>query len=510
MEDENIASYILEDNGKPFDYVVFISNSFESSFLAELLCCIDEGSLAALATKINLENITCLVDSSTILDDLKSTLKLNERFLNEFGDEELDDVEEIDECCKGGTCTSEKKEDCCDVNGVCSKIANVKIDDIPTIKTEDCCDSGVCTTKVEGVTVVDCCSTGVCVPVVDVPVIKSEDCCSKGSCDAKITITTTTTTTTSDKEEISYSAPPQQGLLAAHIASLGASQQSSLHGSIRSLSSSRREKAVCCPDQGEKTCCSLVGSLVKSVKLDASIPAATAGATPIEETPVEEDDEDEDDSPLARKGDKPISLLLFEQLTFASTIIFNKTDLVEQEDLEFLEKLVLLINQNARILKTVDSNVRITDLFGAKSATIRSYQPTTEDRDGIFISNFYQRIPFHPQRLFNFIYSSADGKELNQQTLSGVIYLNGFLWLATDMKSNYTFEINSTYKLFSTGTAFYSTIDEKEWPQDPRKFTEGIVKCLLTDAELEEGPNGWESFVNPFAALLIQDEEDDE
>ncbi|EFA79044.1 hypothetical protein PPL_08514 [Heterostelium album PN500] len=452
LDVQNIESDVLtrfkENEPSPFDYIIFVSNSFESSFLAELLSCIDEGPLATLATKINLLNIVCLLDCASALVNLKSTQLLNERFKSEF-------------------------EDVCIVS--------------PDSHTHD----GAC-----------------CHP-------------------------STTSTSTNNNTVVGHQ-PNQtasQFLSVPLTPAALAASNSSLAGSNTSLSGSRK-KTVCCPDQGEVNCC-------QNLQRQQQQAAAAAAAN-------DNSNKESSSDKLVKKGDKPVSSLVFDQLTCASIIILNKIDLVEEDEVEFLSSLVKLINPNVKVLKTELAKVNvISELFGEPSMSVSNYQPVEKKMSGVFITHFYQRVPFHPERLFKFIFADAQAKKINSKTLSSILYLNGFIWLATDMKMNYSFEVNAGYELFTYGNQFYSTMSENEWPIDPAvkesidrdiklfkyqdrkseisivgvesksmtqaKFIEQLSKCLLTEQELSLGPNQWEStFINPFIAILPKEDDEDQ
>ncbi|GAM24156.1 hypothetical protein SAMD00019534_073310 [Acytostelium subglobosum LB1] len=431
LDEENIESAILSRADKitgalPFDNMVFVSNSFESSFLAELLSCIDEGALSKLACKINLLNIVCLLDCASTIVNLKSTQLLKDRFTKEF-------------------------------------------EEVSVVVTQDPTDK-----------------------VVHMPPPQMAQ---------------------------SLVVPLTQAQLAASAGAGGLSGSMGLSGS--------RKKTVCCPYQGEPNCCQNKKKEEEQQKRSEQITASA------------------DLENLVKKGDKPVCTLVMEQLTCASIVLLNKSDLVEEEEVQFLDSLVHLVNSNVRTIKTELSNVKAADLFVEPTAVVKNYQPIKQKMSSVFITHFYQRVPFHPERLFHFFYEDADAKRLNRKMFRKIVFLNGRLWLASDMANNYSFEVSPGFDLFTVGYPFYSTISQSQWPDDPaikesierdiklfkyqdrkteisivgieeKPFTEQVfidklTSCLLTEAELELGPNEWQSMRNPFLDILpVEDDASDD
>eukprot|EP01132_Coremiostelium_polycephalum_P003988 gene3988-4989_t len=462
LEENNLAKYILTTN---FEAFVFISNSYESTFLIELLSCIDEGNLAKLANKIQMGNIICVVDTSSILEDIKSKQVLGDRFQG------------LDLCCSTDVkCTSsigsssilcQQVDECCQQDGSCTNIPSNKlnatiIDDVDEDldTTDDCCKGGICTKS----------ATSSSNTVLETTTIKKNDndtndnCCKGGVCNKK--------------EDECCSAVDNE------------------------------DEMECCKDDqckiGSKrnsTCCSSTG----------------------------------EDFGLVKESEKGIAVLLFDQ-----------TDLISNEDLEFIKKLFGLIS-TSKIIITSHCRVNIDELF-EPSLNIRDHVEISAERKGVKIFKYYQRKPFHPERLFNFVYNSKNNKQqqsstqnvrpqLNKSNFKGVLYISGVFWLASDMENSFIFELMSGHDSLGLGK-FWSAIDESKWPEPIRNqiereiklfeyqdrkielsiigltddgynqdlLVEQLNKCLLTDDEIARGPNEWTTFENHFQSILKEDE----
>ncbi|HDX9590855.1 TPA: GTP-binding protein [Bacillus pseudomycoides] len=126
--------------------------------------------------------------------------------------------------------------------------------------------------------------------------------------------------------------------------------------------------------------------------------------------------------------------LLIDQIEFANVIILNKTDMLEQDDITELHKLLQKLNPEAHIIEATYSQVPLqtilnTNLFNYDKASqsagwIKELNSEhTPETDEYNISSFVYRRkrPFHPERLM---------KWLENWPLE-VVRAKGFFWLAS-------------------------------------------------------------------------------
>ncbi|MEH6889374.1 GTP-binding protein [Bacillus sp. JJ864] len=126
--------------------------------------------------------------------------------------------------------------------------------------------------------------------------------------------------------------------------------------------------------------------------------------------------------------------LLIDQIEFANVIILNKTDMLEQDDITELHKLLQKLNPEAHIIEATYSQVPLqailnTNLFDYEKASqsagwIKELNSEhTPETDEYNISSFVYRRkrPFHPERLM---------KWLENWPLE-VVRAKGFFWLAS-------------------------------------------------------------------------------
>ncbi|WP_242224094.1 GTP-binding protein [Bacillus cereus group sp. BfR-BA-01380] len=126
--------------------------------------------------------------------------------------------------------------------------------------------------------------------------------------------------------------------------------------------------------------------------------------------------------------------LLIDQIEFANVIILNKTDMLEQDDITELHKLLQKLNSEAHIIEATYSQVPLqtilnTNLFDYEKASqaagwIKELNSEhTPETDEYNISSFVYRRkrPFHPERLMRWL----------ENWPLDVVRAKGFFWLAS-------------------------------------------------------------------------------
>lgn len=227
---------------------------------------------------------------------------------------------------------------------------------------------------------------------------------------------------------------------------------------------------------------------------------------------------------------RTLAHLLTDQVEFANVILINKTDAVTEEELDEIRGIVRALNPKARVHETTQSQVALTEvldtgLFAMAEAeeskgwldSLAGHTPETLEYG---ISNFVYRArrPFHPERFQAWL----------RDHWEGVIRAKGMFWLATRMEiAGFVSQAGVLRDTRALGF-FWSAVDEAEWPQDAETLAElkGLMEgpygdrrteivligrdmdegelsakfdaCLLTDVELDKGPNAWAKLADPF------------
>ncbi|MGD6795399.1 GTP-binding protein [Metabacillus indicus] len=126
--------------------------------------------------------------------------------------------------------------------------------------------------------------------------------------------------------------------------------------------------------------------------------------------------------------------LLIDQIEFADVLLLNKTDLLEEEDVNELYGVLRKLNPDARILKTALSRVPLAEImdtnrFNFEKASQSAgwikelneeHVPETEEY-GISSFVYRRRKPFHPERFMNWL----------ENWPQDVVRAKGFFWLAS-------------------------------------------------------------------------------
>nr|WP_314495852.1 GTP-binding protein [uncultured Chryseobacterium sp.] len=158
------------------------------------------------------------------------------------------------------------------------------------------------------------------------------------------------------------------------------------------------------------------------------------------------------------EGDhRTIVNLLIDQIEFADVIILNKTDMVDSEEVDFLNAAIKKLNPGAKIIKSEFGNadpkeILNTGLFDFENAQYaagwqkelqsENHTPETEEY-GIGSFVFRNKRPFHPLRLWKF---------LNEDYPQGSLRAKGLFWLASrpDDALNYS-QAGGSFRLEKAG-----------------------------------------------------------
>lgn len=231
--------------------------------------------------------------------------------------------------------------------------------------------------------------------------------------------------------------------------------------------------------------------------------------------------------------------LLVDQMEFADVVVINKLDRVDREQLATVTALVKSLNPGAEIVYAEHGRVPLertmnTGRFDLQAAANRpgwaaamrgEALPETEEY-GISSLTYRARRPFHPERLM----------ALFQSEWPGVVRSKGFFWLAT--RHDWVGELSQAgAALTHQAAGFWWAAGHTELPEDAEtrasieaEFVEPwgdrrqelvligldldhadlrrrLDACLLSDAEMALGPEGWRNLPDPFPAWTLEAEE---
>ena len=232
------------------------------------------------------------------------------------------------------------------------------------------------------------------------------------------------------------------------------------------------------------------------------------------------------------QDDRCVVDLLVDQIEFADVIILNKTDLVTSEQLEQVTGIIKGLNPQAELLNSEFGKVPLREVLNTERFDMERAQEApgwlkelrgehTPETEEYGISSFVYRArrPFHPERFMAAL----------RTEWPGVLRSKGFFWLATRMEWAGNFSQAGAACRTEAAGFWWAAVDERDWPDekeqreeitklweepwgdrrqeivvigqdmDPEVVTAKLDECLLTDDEMELGPEGWRTaFKDPF------------
>lgn len=225
--------------------------------------------------------------------------------------------------------------------------------------------------------------------------------------------------------------------------------------------------------------------------------------------------------------------LLVDQVEFADVIIINKTDLVSEETLARVKQAITRLNPVAKIRLASRANVEMsevldTGLFSYEKAAEMPgwYQeltgvhtPETEEY-GISSFVYRARRPFHTARLARALSRPFDG----------ILRSKGFVWMATRHNIIAAWSSAGQRISFEPSGRWWAGSPQERWPKDEGSLNwirqrweepwgdrrqevvfiginldqdairSTLDSALLTDSEMELGPDAWSKMADPFPA----------
>jgi G3E family GTPase len=228
--------------------------------------------------------------------------------------------------------------------------------------------------------------------------------------------------------------------------------------------------------------------------------------------------------------------LMTDQLEFASVIVLNKLDRVDEVQKRQALSIIKALNPTAQVIESRFGRVPLASFLDAQSFDFELAQRNpgwaremrgehTPETEVYGISSFVFRAhrPFHPRRLMDFFESDWPG----------VVRSKGHFWLATRMDWVGSLAQAGGSLTHRAAGHWWAAAPRDQWPQeagfleglerswrapygDRRQeivvigigMNEGLIRarlndCLLSDAEFAAGPADWAEFEDPFPAWMM-------
>jgi len=238
---------------------------------------------------------------------------------------------------------------------------------------------------------------------------------------------------------------------------------------------------------------------------------------------------------LGEEDERTVVDLLTDQIEFADVILVSKGDLTTPEQLGKVTAVVKTLNPGAKVIPIVKGEVDLDEVLDTKKFDMEKAQmspawvrelmgehvPETEEY-GISSWVYRARRPFHPERFYRVI----------QESWPGVVRSKGFFWLATKMNWIGGWSQAGGSCTFEAAGTWWVTAPKQYWPRDKESIArikenfqepygdrrqeiviigmnmdkEGLTKmldtCLLTDEEMQLGPDEWAKYPDPFDGAI--------
>jgi len=245
---------------------------------------------------------------------------------------------------------------------------------------------------------------------------------------------------------------------------------------------------------------------------------------------------------LNESDERNIVDLLADQIEFADVLVLNKIDLISEEQSQALERILHLINPEAKIIRARFGRVPLDQVLNTGRFDIdrasamlgwmeqpRGQETSETDEYGIGSFVFRARRPFHPQRLWDL---------LSGDLLSGVLRSKGFSWLASRHDEAMLWSQAGCSISLSSEGRWWAAVPQPDWPADEAEreamlrdfmspygdrrqelvfigidmdqpvIESALIECLLTNEEMLLGPAGWSDFEDPFPVAPAEQESD--
>ena len=150
----------------------------------------------------------------------------------------------------------------------------------------------------------------------------------------------------------------------------------------------------------------------------------------------------------APDDNRPLAILLMEQVQFANLLLLNKTDLVSQGEQDRIARFLSLVNPSASIVRTRNSAIDTEALLATRAYDESDFSSMPawaeelakgahSEADEYGIHNFTLRVlgrPFHAGRFWEVLQDS-------HETFTGVLRAKGCFWVREDHNTRYDFSL---------------------------------------------------------------------
>ncbi|MBS3954434.1 MAG: zinc metallochaperone GTPase ZigA [Methylomicrobium sp.] len=239
---------------------------------------------------------------------------------------------------------------------------------------------------------------------------------------------------------------------------------------------------------------------------------------------------------LGEDDERNIADLLVDQIEFSNVILISKIDLVSTDEIANMTAILRQLNRDAEIIPMVMGQAPLVKLLNTEKFDFDKaaqapgwlqemrgeHQPETEEY-GIASFVYSARRPFHPGRFYDYLHEG----DWDNGTL---LRSKGFFWLASRPEWVGTWSQAGGMMQHGCAGRWWASVPESEWPEEhiadikanwqtqfgdcrqelvfigqnvnADQTRQELDSCLLSDDELDLGPEAWRHFQDDFPQWL--------
>ena len=246
---------------------------------------------------------------------------------------------------------------------------------------------------------------------------------------------------------------------------------------------------------------------------------------------------------VGEEDERNIANLLVDQVEFSNVIVVTKTDLLESAQTDLLLATLQRLNPSADVVISDHGKISPSAILGTSKfdmaeaetmpgwlAELRGdHVPETEEY-GIGSFVYRARLPFHPQRLYEFLIAGWRHGNL--------VRSKGYFWLASRLDQAGSWSQAGGIMNHGFAGLFWAAVPREHWPDhqdhvdsieakfespwgdrrqeivfigqglDRDQACRDLNACLLTDREVAAGPDKWKQLPDPFPQWIQETKED--
>ncbi len=230
--------------------------------------------------------------------------------------------------------------------------------------------------------------------------------------------------------------------------------------------------------------------------------------------------------------DRELRALITDQIASADLVVLNKNDRARFRQRRRTRRAVKRLNRDAEIGLTEFGRLPVDEIVatgrrrdgraGENGDRAHKMSPTTSRFQPVVARHIKETRPFHPERLDAWL----------DEPWPGIVRVKGFVWIATDMEHVFVLDVAGAQRELGMEGTWYGALGDDELPDDrdvraslsagpwqDRQQSITIIGtpdaverelrrlrgCLLSDPELDRGPQGWSGLPDPILPRFVDD-----